>query len=323
MFELRHIIIVVLLAALACACATSCADERLEQQSSERLVASVNGQPITQAEFEARFAASRSSLMVQSDDSLSELRLRLAFLDHLTSAELVRQEAQRLGISIPDQEVDAALDQLSSQYPEGEFEATLLGRGVSLDELRRSLRDRLLTERMVQQVVEPTIKVESADVEALYNARIEQYTRPRSAHVLQIVVKKEEQAREVSAQLQTQVEFADLARAKSIAPEAGQGGDLGWVEPGQLPEQMDLAIWDMQPGEVSETIATSYGFHVFKVLQLRPASVIELERVRPQIERELAEGLVDEAWEVYVDQLRAKAHITINESLLSAGTGAK
>ena len=175
---------------------------------------------------------------------------------------------------------------------------------------------------MVEQVVAPAIEVGQQDIEVYYQAGLDQYQRPESAHVLQILVATEDDADEVMAQLKDGVEFNDLARAKSMAPEAGKGGDLGWVVRGQLPDEMDEAVWKLEPGQVSDIVSTSYGFHVFKIVEHREPGLVPLEEVSERIAAHLREDLIDRAWEQYLDALRRKAHITINESLLVQAGGA-
>ena len=72
--------------------------------------------------------------------------------------------------------------------------------------------------------------------------------------------------------LVTKLDFvANLARKHSLSPDAKQGGDLGWFERGAMPPIFEQVCFALPEGKVSDVVASSYGFHLFKVIGRRPA----------------------------------------------------
>ena len=112
-----------------------------------------------------------------------------------------------------------------------------------------------------------------------------------------------ERALELAKQLDEGAEFADLARAHSMdSGTASEGGDLGFVAEGDLDESVMDAIGRLQPGEVSEPVRSTYGWHLVKVTDVQGGEVAPLDEVREQVQarmrREAGEGRFYELGEI-------------------------
>ena len=92
-------------------------------------------------------------------------------------------------------------------------------------------------------------------------------------HALHIAVETETDARDILAELARDPRrFAEIARKRSLDPvSAARGGDLGWGEADDYAEPFADALAGLRPGELSDAVASQYGFHVIKLVQTRPA----------------------------------------------------
>ncbi len=81
---------------------------------------------------------------------------------------------------------------------------------------------------------------------------------------LHILVKTKAEAQQVLTLLQSGKDFRDVAKSKSIAPSAAQGGDLGYFNKSDFDPKIEAAIEALKVGEISGIIETSYGFNIFK-----------------------------------------------------------
>ena len=115
--------------------------------------------------------------------------------------------------------------------------------------------------------------------------------------------------------------FPDLARRYSLSPDAKVGGDLGFFKRGELPQAFDDAIFRLGAGQVSEVVSTEYGFHLFKLVEKKPARKRELAEVRSAIEQKLLTDLRSERQTAFVKGLRDKAQVKVNEQSLLSVTG--
>jgi parvulin-like peptidyl-prolyl isomerase len=80
-----------------------------------------------------------------------------------------------------------------------------------------------------------------------------------------ILVKTEEQAREILNELKQGKSFEDLARTKSLCPSGKKGGNLGWFGHGQMVREFQKAAFSLKKGEVSQPVKTQFGWHIIKV----------------------------------------------------------
>ena len=86
-------------------------------------------------------------------------------------------------------------------------------------------------------------------------------------HALHILVKTEQEAKEILSELKRGSTFERLAQMKSNCPSGKKGGDLGWFGRGQMVRPFELAAFGLKKGEISEPVKTEFGWHVIKVLE--------------------------------------------------------
>jgi peptidyl-prolyl cis-trans isomerase D len=138
------------------------------------------------------------------------------------------------------------------------------------------------------------------DVEDYYNSnRATKFTTPKQAKVRYIMVrldpvadaKQKEAAQARANRILTEARggknFAELARKESEDPSAEKGGEIGWLNQGQLPEPLDKQIFALAKGEISEPIETPTGFHIVKIEDIKEEKTQSLSEATPVITREL------------------------------------
>ena len=304
-------------AALLLLVAAGC-HRRPPEDPSAAPVAWVNGQVLTRAEFERELARSLElpdGSTAPTPDQLGALRRTVlqAGLDRL----LFVQEAAKRGVEFPPAEVEQRLQRMRADWPPEEFEALLAQRHQTLDELRAELRAQLVQEKLFHELVYPRVAVTEEEIRAELDAHPELLQEPEQVHAAQIVVKELDQAKEIRAKLREGAKFADLARERSLSADAKDGGDLGWFPRGVMPPQFDAVAFSLGPGQISDVVTTDYGFHIFKLIERRPARKKDLASVRAEVERQLLRAKQEQAQTDFVTQLRSKADIRINETLVA------
>jgi peptidyl-prolyl cis-trans isomerase C/foldase protein PrsA len=134
-------------------------------------------------------------------------------------------------------------------------------------------------------------------------------------------VKGLDDAKKLQQQLWSNKKFPDLARRYSLGPEAKVGGDLGFFPRGVMPPQFDEVVFKLPVGQVSEVVSTEYGFHLFKVMEKKPARKRELSEVRGEIEKKMLAEQREKSQKEYVKTLRGQAVVVVNnEALQSVNT---
>jgi parvulin-like peptidyl-prolyl isomerase len=131
----------------------------------------------------------------------------------------------------------------------------------------------------------------------------------------QVVTSTAEEAKTVVAALKAGGRFSELAKQYSTAPEAENGGEVGWVAAGQLEESMEKAIFALKVGEISPVVKTPYGYHVFQLMAVRPEGTKPLSEARAEIEARLSDQKREAAWQAWLAEQRKRFLVKINSGI--------
>lgn len=280
------------------------------------VIATVNGEAVTAADFKRELAQSRRGSEGLGPRSEEELQAsRKAELQRLIERTELLQAARQAGIAATDEDVDKVYLSMRADYPGTSFDELLADEELTPAELRASLREQLTIRKLFQQNVFSRVAVTGPEVEAYYAAHAAEFARQDEVHAEQIVVKTEEEAQAIRKAIKAgKVSFEDAARKHSLSPDAKQGGDLGWFARGMMPPVFDEICFALPIGELSEVVPSSYGFHLFRVLEKRPAGQVPLEAAKAKIESKLRQEKNAKAEAAFLDALKAKAVVTIDEA---------
>ncbi|MCW8869666.1 MAG: SurA N-terminal domain-containing protein [Proteobacteria bacterium] len=174
---------------------------------------------------------------------------------------------------------------------------------VSDDEISdyyNSNSNQFMTQEMVKvdyieldaEQVANQIEVTEQDALSYYEENKQRFEKSAQRKASHILINDDNQAQETLNTIQTQLDqgtsFADLAKEYSQDPgSAEQGGDLGLVNPGDMVEEFDEALFSMEEGQISEPVKTQFGFHIIKLEEIKAARVPSFEEVRTDIVQEL------------------------------------
>jgi parvulin-like peptidyl-prolyl isomerase len=310
----RPLLLALATLALAAGCAR-CGGSAPEAGETVRPVAVVNGEPIP-ADSLARELRDARAGAAEGQAHGDVLRRRV--LEELVDRALLLQEARARAIVVGQDQVERAFLRIRAEYPGTHFDDLLAQERLSQSQLKIRLREQLTIERLFEQEVFPQVEVVDAEIERHYAAHTAEYQEPERVRVQQIVVATREEALQIRERLRSRPHtFAEVARKSSIAPEAREGGDLGYIGKGSgFPEVFD-ACFTMPLNAISEVTPSPYGFHLFRVLERKPAQKRTLEQARAEIHEKLARERRARAQEDYLETLRARAKIQIDEKALA------
>lgn len=143
-------------------------------------------------------------------------------------------------------------------------------------------------------------------------------TRVRQTQVRHILispdqVRSDEEARRQAESLYNRIregsDFEALARANSDDPgSAAQGGQLGWISPGELVPEFEEAMNALQPGEISEPVESQFGWHIIEVLDHREVDTSR-EQIRARAREILQNRKREEEIELWMRRLRDEAYV--------------
>ncbi|HVE86344.1 MAG TPA: peptidyl-prolyl cis-trans isomerase [Myxococcales bacterium] len=302
------------LAALALGC-----PEKVRDLEDPNAVATVNGESISRADFEQELTRETAGEPLEPPPTPEQVELvKRTLLDTLINRVLLQQAARQANVQISPEEVDRRVMRISSDYPAEGFSEALSQGQLTMAVLKQKTAQSLAVEKLFEQHVYPRVAVTEEELRDYYEAHKDQLGEPEQVRAAQIVVKGVDEARRIQAQLKEGKKFGDLARKYSLSADAKVGGDLGFFPRGVMPEKFDEVAFSLSAGQTSDVVETEYGFHLFKVLEKKPARHKELNEVRKQIEAKLLEEKRSRAQADYLKALRDKAQIQVNEGTLHA-----
>ncbi|HCG72726.1 MAG TPA: hypothetical protein DE038_05410 [Nitrospina sp.] len=299
----------------------SCFDNnsRMEAIGSDQVVLTVNGEKITAKQFDKVLNAQKKIFRVQNFEELKTEELvwiKTRGLNEIIRNTLIAQEIAKENISIEQNVLESNLRKAREGYLEGAFEKTLDLEGISIADWEKSIEKKLLTNELIHQQVNSKVSLSDKELRDYYDKNHNEFHKKQQVKALHIMVESEEEIREIQKELRSkQKTFPALAMEYSLGPEGAQGGDLGYFEAGQMPEEFD-DVFKLKINKVSDIIKTPYGFHLLKVVDKIEERKMDFEESKSRVEKILLEYLQDQAFKKWFLKLKQNAEIEIEyESL--------
>lgn len=158
--------------------------------------------------------------------------------------------------------------------------------------------------------------VTDADVKARYDKEVAALPKQEEVHARHILVKTEDEAKDVIKQLDAGKDFAELAKEKSTDPNKDDGGDLGYFTRGRMVKEFEDAAFSLEKGTYSKTpVKTDFGYHVIKVEDKRDSPPPPFEQVQDQV-RQL---VMRDKYLALLNDAKAKAKVEITDETLRKG----
>jgi peptidyl-prolyl cis-trans isomerase SurA len=295
----------------------------------DRVAAVVNNEIITLGEVMKRAAP---DLQRADQDTAPENRAKKheelirKVLDVLIDEKVLDQELKEAKITIDDKQVDASVQEVMKRYnfTPDQFAQAVANEGLSLSDYREQMRKQLGRYQLLREKVSKLVKVSEADVRSEYDRMAREEGKEMEVHVRHIVVqvpanapqadvdKAYAAAKAISVEArQAGVDFAELAKKRSQGSSAADGGDLGFFRRGAMVPAFEKVAFSLKPGEVSDPVRTSLGWHVLKLEEMRAIGLLPLAELKPQIEEKLRREQGERASLQYVKQLRAAAVVDV------------
>lgn len=304
-----------LLALIVSAASLQAAPSYGETITIDRVAAVVDNDVIMESELNAQLAAIVGRMSGQ-DIQLPPLEiLRAQVLEHLIVQQLQLQMAQRARVQVDPAEIEATIAQMrqANGLSEEDFVAELAREGLSLDELRETIRREILINRVQRGALNSRINVSEHDVDSFLASKEGQFWNAPDYHIGHILIpvssnadpeaiqSAQARAEEIFQRIEAGEDFAQLATLYSADQSALQGGDWGWRSPTELPELFAEELAKMTVGQVSKPFRSGAGFHLLQIknqrgseqalveqtharhILLRPTAILSEEQARQRL----------------------------------------
>jgi len=275
----------------------------------------VDGARLTRGDAETE-AAQRLKVAARQlpPDRIQMMRPRMMayVIDQFVIRTLLLQEAERLGITITDEDIDKELEVIAEQLPPGvTIEQVMKESSAGEEHMRGELVTKLTIDRLMATRDDAAQgEIADEDIDAFYEEHGERLLLPENVHARHILITTDEKdddaaraakrkkAEDLRQQLVDGADFAELAEANSDCPSKKMGGDLGRFKRGQMVPPFEQAAFSRKAGEMGPVVETKFGYHIIEVLEHTDASRVPREKVvammKSERQRELMSALVQE-----------------------------
>ena len=205
---------------------------------------------------------------------------------------------------------------------------TIFGRREKYDqdpEVKRRMalaEDQIIREVYLDRLIRKYITEER--IRAHYDELVRKNPPTKEVKARHILVDSESKAKEMIQQVKSGKDFAQLATKNSIGPSAQRGGDLGYFTAPEMVKPFSDVAFSLKKGQVSDKpVKTQFGWHVIKVEDVRTRKVPPYEKVKPQVEREVWEKLGEDFLRQYRVQTKVQRYSLDGKTALPALPPAK
>jgi len=263
----------------------------------DRVIAIVNDEALTQYDVGEQKRVVLNQMKAQNVTPPATDILEKQLLERLITERVLLQNAKESGIRVDDTQVERAVARIAqdNKLSADEFRKAVEREGITYAKYREDIRNEMIIQRLRDREVEARVNVSDAEVDhflATQDAQSGGDVEYRIAHILVLVPEqaspeqidvRQRRAQDALRQIRSGADFAQVAAGFSDAPDALQGGTLGWRAPARLPTVFADPVRGMKPGEVSGLLRSAAGFHIVKLLETRSRNaptVVDQTRAR-------------------------------------------
>lgn len=242
-----------------------------------KVLAIVDGREITEADFmELVQSIGQNAMQFQSPQGQKQL------LDELVTQELLYSEAKELKLDEEEEYVQA------------------------LEHMKSTLLKQYAMRNLLSKVT-----VTPEEVKTYFMAHRDAFKKPESAKASHILVDSEDKAKEVLAEINGGLDFAEAAKKYSSCPSSSQGGNLGEFTRGRMVPEFENAAFAMEVGQISEPVKTQFGYHIIKLDDFSPEEPSKLEDIENQVTDQCLNAKRQEIYLAKKEELSKKYSIEI------------
>lgn len=240
------------------------------EEAKEGLVAKVNGEGITEEEFQSDFEIFKTIYQQQyGEDAMSQVdadgitledKIKEDILEKLIIEKLIEEEAKEKGIVVTTEEVETELTEYIGMLGgQEQFDGFLESNHLTKEFFFENIRKELLFNRHKEDFIK-NATVEDAEIEEYFQENKEYLEKVRARHIL---LKTEEEGKEALERIKAGENFAKLAEELSFDKgSAALGGDLGFFGKGEMIAEFEEAAFNLNVGETSDLVKTEVGYHI-------------------------------------------------------------
>jgi peptidyl-prolyl cis-trans isomerase SurA len=285
----------------------------------DKIVAQVNDEIITLSELEQAMKYFKPD--PGSPAPTENEAFRRQMLDRLIDRKLAKEEAKRYGLTVPDKEINKALDDIKQRNgfaDDAALSNALAKDGMTMEQLRQQITEQIQQDRLMSVMVKNVPKVPEAEIKKYYEANFK--TPENRVHIKVITLPvppeanaaQQEEVRALAEKVLLEAQkgenFDKLIKQHSKPIPNSPSGDLGFLRQADLDPKFFEFLASLKPGEVVP-LRTPQGFQIIKLVESKMGQVVGLEEVKPNIVQVLEREQMLKSFSEHLKDARKRALI--------------
>ncbi|MBW2055441.1 MAG: peptidylprolyl isomerase, partial [Deltaproteobacteria bacterium] len=285
-------------------------------------LAVVNGVVIAKVDFDRKLHQVKQHMLRQgqeiSDDRLAKIKTDV--LETMINEELLFQESRKKGIKVEPEAIAADLKRIKKGFAtDADFKKFIAESGLTEAELQSDIERGHVINKLIDDQIAALVVIPDQEIKTFYDTHPNSFKKPEQVRASHILIKidskaepsvkdeKKAELQKIQKRLKGGEDFAVLAKEFSECPSNIKGGDLGYFGRGNMVKPFEDVAFALKTGEVSDIVETRFGYHLIKVVDKKPESVVGYEDVKDNIGQYLKKEKTGKELKGYIDKLRKKA----------------
>ena len=291
----------------------------------DKIAAVVNEDIITESELKESMLPFIADYRLRYGEEGLEQKMdeaRQDALNRLIEEKLIFQEAKKRKVMVDDFEIQERLEDVKQRFDsDEEFYKAISASGVTIARLKKKYEEQIMMRKLVNGIIASRVSISPTQVTAYYYGNIKDFSMPDMVRFKVLLVKPLDQetlysARKLAEDILKRIgqgeDFDMLANQFSQGPNTDKGGDMGYMPAGSTVPEIENAISQLNPGEISNIIETGSGFYIVMVLDKKQAGTVPIIEVSDIIKERLFQRESELTLREFVGKLKEDAYIKIN-----------
>lgn len=286
--------------------------------TNEGIAAVVNDEPITMSDVVERMKLIIVSSGIPNNAEM-QTRLKTQVINMLIEETLQQQEARKLGIKITPEDIEGGFATIAqnNHTDKDKFKAMLTHDGISLRTMQKQIGAQLGWGKVVMRKIRPSIDVTETDIDSRMQMMQTRLGKTQYS-VAEIFLPVETPAQDAETQALAQKLYNEITKNHAPFPQvalqfsqeaaSARGGDLGWVQEGDLSDEVNAAVASMKEGEISPPIKGTTGYYIVLLRGKKAVAETDLP-TRDAILEQIGNERLDRAQRRYLNDLKSAAFV--------------
>jgi foldase protein PrsA len=279
--------------------------EQTEKKVKRKPFMEINGEP-----FYLENILNFANFMLSEIDikTLNNPEIKDKILNDFIKNQVLKQEAIKNNIKIDKKKLENILKNFKTMTDNesiGNFQHI-----INSEQFKKNIETQMLIQKLIETKVTNKIQIKEDELKKYYNEIIKKYPRKKLYHVFHIVTKSKNQAIIARKMLRKRNAFVKVAKKYSTGPAKDKGGDLGYIDLKNYPEVFQN-VKKLRIGKISNVIKSEYGYHIFKLKNIKYLKRPAFEEISGQLYADLYAKKQDKIITEYIKELVDNAKIRI------------